>query len=92
MSILAATSIVVGTIARSATRIVLLDPALLCHKDWLRLSGWSFKYNALHFAGKHFATNSALVTRKYHALILMTGLFLAELLLLAAWWWSAARI
>jgi hypothetical protein len=68
--------------------VLLLDPALLSRGRWLKRAEWTFKKDILYFAGRHFASNRALIDRKHRVLRVMTGLLVIEMTLLAAWLWG----
>jgi hypothetical protein len=75
---------IVGVLAQARGAVKLANPALF-YTQWLHFSDWEFKKNAIYFAGQHFETNGALIQRKATASIVMTVLFLMELLFLFSW-------
>jgi hypothetical protein len=73
-----------GMLGRTRGALSLVDPMSLYNTS-LGLSKWEFQRDALYHAGKHLATNVALVEAKVAVLNRMTWLFLLELALLFVW-------
>jgi len=79
---------VLGMWGRVDGAVKVADPSKL-REQWLHLSEWEFKKNAVWWAGDHFATNRRLVEKKWWIAVWMLGAFLVELLFLFAWFVTA---
>ena len=75
----------VGLVGRQTGTVRLLRPKELLDIDWLMLSEARFKYNALHWAAKHFDHTVAAVKTKWRCAWTLLALFLVELALFFSW-------
>lgn len=77
-------SIGTGMVARASGTIKLLSPDKL-YERYLSKDQEQFKKDVLYYAGAHAVDNHRLVLFKGRAQSIMTGLFLAEVILLVLW-------
>lgn len=75
----------VGVVGRQTGTVRLVRPKELLDIDWLMLSEARFKYNALHWAAKHFDHTVAAVETKWRCAWTLLALFLVELALFFSW-------
>ncbi len=77
---LGALAIVVGLVSRLLGGVMVVSPDVLW-KKWTRRPEWKFKSRMLYYSAQHFRHNKKTGRRKNLAALLMTALFLAEVLL-----------
>ena len=80
----AALTIFLGIVARSWSGITVPSPGVMFEK-WLDLDEWTFKKDAIFFAGQHFEDNARLINMKGRMVSWMTFLFILEGTCLFLW-------
>jgi hypothetical protein len=76
--------VIVGLVGRSRGRLVLPNPRIIYERS-LHENEWSFKKNAIYFAGQHFDQNAVAIRTKGNFALAVTLVFLGEVLTLLAW-------
>jgi hypothetical protein len=74
----------IGLVARTWGLVALPSPTTFYQK-WSHFDDWTFKKNAVLFAGKHLERNQRLINNKGWAVTAMTVLLALELFLLLGW-------
>ena len=74
----------IGLIGRQAGAVTLVDPGFL-YKLRLSESCWTFRKNAIYDAGRHFAKNRELVSKKSSIANVMSALLIAEIIAGCLW-------
>jgi hypothetical protein len=75
---------VLGVVGRVKGRITLPDP-MVFHQTALHESTWTFKKNAVYFAGLAFKSNADAVRRKGNMALAVTVALLLEIVCFVAW-------
>lgn len=73
-----------GVFGRVSGRITLPNP-MVFHQTSLHESAWTFKKNAVYFAGLAFQANANAIERKGKMGIVVTGMLLLEVVSLVVW-------
>jgi hypothetical protein len=81
--------VALGTYARLAGTLKLLDPTNL-YQNWLDITPIDFQKNLIFYAGQAFDSNIKLADWKWKCSVWITALFACEILALVAWVISAA--
>jgi hypothetical protein len=80
----AVTALIVAMAGRARGRIVLPNPGVLYRKS-LAETDWTFKKNAIFYAGQHFDANAATVARKHLYETIASTLLTCEAFALIIW-------
>lgn len=77
-------SMALGVWARLMGTLKVLMPSVL-FREWLSVPGWEFKKDMIYYAGTAFDDNLKIVALKWKCTVIMTVLFVLEVLCLTAW-------
>jgi hypothetical protein len=77
-------AVVAGLVGRLRGELWLPHPTEIYNRN-LRADEWTFKKNALYFAGEHFAHNAKQIDAKARSAVLVAVLLALEVLLLVRW-------
>jgi hypothetical protein len=75
---------IIGLIGQARGGVILANPAVL-YKEWLLFSEWEFKKTAVYWSGEHFELNGKHIQTKARSAVVMTALFITELVFMFAW-------
>ena len=77
-------SVTVGLIARVCGTLTLPNPAVI-YRESLHETEWSFRKNAVYFAGQHFNSNAEAVRTKGNLAVVAAALMIVEIVSLLLW-------
>jgi hypothetical protein len=77
-------TVVVGLTGRVKGSLTLPDP-MVHFRTSLHETEWTFKKNAIYFAGKHFDSNARAIRTKGNLSIAITLLLVVEIVALIVW-------